>query len=218
MDWLIPLLIVVLFGYGILSLKKGWKNLKKDEQKEHRSKYTRVGEKQVSITTHGIRLETEILVREPTEAEQRIRELHKQATRYKGNNWEKAITCLREAQQLMPTVITEYPVSQYLRLPLFLQQAGRMKEAKKEFEKLLDMEMFSHPHLVATVYDKMRLAYQREKDYKNAVTYGMMYAEIEFLNETDKNQYIEKTIQPLFTKAQNQNKASQKQPTILQQQ
>ena len=74
-----------------------------------------------------------------TQAEDRVSELHRQATIYKNDaNWDKAIACLREAEKLKCGVETIYPIKHALRLPLFLQQGGYFNEAMAEFQKLLD--------------------------------------------------------------------------------
>lgn len=74
-----------------------------------------------------------------TPAEDRVSELHRQATTYKNDaNWDKAISCLREAEKLKYGVETSYSIKHALRLPLFLQQGGYFDEAMAEFQKLLD--------------------------------------------------------------------------------
>ena len=70
---------------------------------------------------------------------ERIDALHREATSYKDKKeWEKAIICLREADSLKNKTSTIYPIKHYLRLPLFLQQAGRFDESMQEFEKLIN--------------------------------------------------------------------------------
>ncbi len=117
-------------------------------------------------------LSAEIIFPEKTEEELLIRKLGKEATALKKENLPAAIEKLRQAQALRPSVPTEYPIAEYLRLPLFLQQAGRMDEALTEFEKLL--KQFPRGDEWRDIYDKMRLAYQREKAFDQAVVCGVM--------------------------------------------
>lgn len=131
---------------------------------------------------------------------EKIGELHKMASQHKGNNWSVAIESLREAKILVQSRRNDYPIEHHLRLPLFLQQAGDMKGAKAEFDFLLNQSW--HPHEEAKIYDKMRLAYQREGDYENAIVYGCMYAAMEFGSDKAREEYMTKHIGPLYRKAQ----------------
>lgn len=83
------------------------------------------------------------------------------------------------------------------RLALYLQQAGKFKESKKEFEELIYNAPlyykigFSHQnsevqnglllHHYSTVFDKLRLTYQREKQYKEILYFGLMKIVLKFL-------------------------------------
>ena len=121
-----------------------------------------------------------VFVRPDSADEQRIAALHRQATEHKDNKeWDKAVTCLREAERLKGNVLTVYPVKHSLRLPLFLQQAGRFDEAMREFQALLDgteariARQFSHQKKTeqtkivhadyADIYKAMSTACKREK-------------------------------------------------------
>ena len=121
-----------------------------------------------------------VFVRPDSEDEQRIAALHREATEHKASKeWDKAIACLQEAERLKPKVATIYPVKHALRLPLFLQQAGRFDEAMQEFQKLLDgteariAHQFSHQKKTvqkklahadyADIYKAMSTACKREK-------------------------------------------------------
>lgn len=115
-----------------------------------------------------------------TEAD-RVGELHRRATALVNDgNLPDAIECLRQAQAIMrsnPGVV--FTVQQWLRLPLFLQQAGCFDEAMAEFDRLIEeadaRALSEHPHLPddiallmahsrrARIYDKMRLACKRQK-------------------------------------------------------
>jgi len=105
--------------------------------------------------------------------------LLRQATAFRdGGDITTAIACLKEAQRRMMTSKVSYPCESWLRLPLYLQAAGRFEEAKAEFEFLLNdakpriqrefahqfprcQKMLTHA-VLSTIYDKMRLAYTRE--------------------------------------------------------
>lgn len=106
----------------------------------------------------------------------------------KANDWDRAIDCLR---QIKERVLANGDFPSCTRLPLFLQQAGRFDEAMEEFNLLIhqtkpriDRE-FSHalPYarrsVVASslmrIYDKMRLACQREKRHDDADRYARLY-------------------------------------------
>lgn len=95
--------------------------------------------------------------------------LNREATQWKkSGDWDKAIAALQKISG-----------GAGLRLPSFLQQAGRFEEAMEEFNRLLGevdanaADMFSHQpefiqkgqalHVKATIYDKMRLACKRQK-------------------------------------------------------
>jgi hypothetical protein len=104
-----------------------------------------------------------------------------------GKNWDRAITCLFEAKVRMGD---GYPIDSRLRLPLFLQQAGRFEEAIMEFQWLIDQV---RPRIersldqtsanvrratiasdMAHIYDKTRLACKREKRFDEAKRYGSL--------------------------------------------
>lgn len=108
-------------------------------------------------------------------------ELNREATRLKNaGDWDGAIVALKKAR--------ERTDSDDLRLPLFLQQAGRFDEAMTEFNRILSRvdERFardlSHQpefiqkgqalHEKATIYDKMRLACKRQNLSDEASRYA----------------------------------------------
>jgi len=88
---------------------------------------------------------------------------------------DQAIQALREAIALMDQEKAqsriEYSIEHYLRLPLYLQEAGRPRDAWVEFNNLL----ISHPEPgnLAMTYDKMRLFLQREGSNDRAITFGI---------------------------------------------
>ncbi len=138
-----------------------------------------------------INLTWEVSCREKTPSEEKSSELLREATRRKENkDLDGAIECLREAYALMEQSDLSHTIETYLRLPLYLQQAGHYKESILEFEKLLtnapnaiarefghltkqEQGYFSAMRL-ATIYDKMRLASQREKYFSHAVCYQVL--------------------------------------------
>lgn len=68
----------------------------------------------------------------------RADELLKQATSLKADGeWDDAIRALREAYAILGDDIVNYSIATALRLPLYLQQAGRFAESMEEFQALL---------------------------------------------------------------------------------
>lgn len=127
-----------------------------------------------------------------SETDQKIADLHREATRYKGSDWDKAIGLLQEAAELMRKNNTNHLMQQWLRLPLLLQQAGRFDEAMQEFERLLtevrpkaERELgayFDLKHIecrthldCSRIYDKMRLACKRQKLNDKAQEYQSLF-------------------------------------------
>lgn len=92
-----------------------------------------------------------------------------------------AVACLRAAYEEIARGNVDYGTQTFLRLPLYLQAAGRNDEAWREFNNLLTMgypnqpsrHIFWETHL-ALVYDKMRLFLQRENRLRLAVVYGVL--------------------------------------------
>ncbi len=108
--------------------------------------------------------------------------LGREATALKSSgDMDVAIQCLREVKRLMVANPSGCTVQQWLRLPLYLQLAGRFDEAMGEFQELLAspplardlratgrrleskdvLNMLLHSDFAA-IYDKMRLACRRE--------------------------------------------------------
>lgn len=127
----------------------------------------------------GISFTAKLQVREKTKTEQHIRQLHLKATEIKKDDINGSIHCLQEAQSLLDEVDTQYPIASYLRLPLFLQQAGRIDEAMDEFETLLKVKK----HLLdkSTINDKIKLSLQRNKRSADAIPYGMKAIALELV-------------------------------------
>ncbi|NCB37563.1 MAG: hypothetical protein EOM80_02230 [Erysipelotrichia bacterium] len=108
-------------------------------------------------------------------------DLLKLATKEKeSGNYEQSCIYLKQAYATMDQSPIWYTVETYLRLPSYLQMAGKPKEAWGAFEQLIKN---GYPHQptapglkafdLATTFDKMRLFLQREKQWYEAVIYGI---------------------------------------------
>jgi len=106
--------------------------------------------------------------------------LLKEATALKKEgNLDAAITKLRQAYDAISTTNVTYDVKPFLRLPMYLQEAGRNDEAWKELNNLLlgfpnqlkSEEVLPMTHSI--IYDKMRLFLQREKKFEKAVLFSV---------------------------------------------
>lgn len=122
----------------------------------------------------------EIVMYERTPAEAHIRKLNLAATDLKQSDIGTAIEYLRRVRSIADAIDNKSVTTEcYLRLPLFLQKAGRMDESLAEFEILLaNVDRYIHVHsqmsalsvehsrhgYLATIYDKLRLAWKREKN------------------------------------------------------
>lgn len=118
-----------------------------------------------------------------------VSDLNKRATELKrAGNMAGAVAVLRQVRALLPHSFSTVDAEAWLRLPLFLQQAGQFDEAAREFDWLLSVvdawvasdhpdaepavrEGFAHAHR-ATIYDKMRVAYKRQGKVQEAGSYG----------------------------------------------
>ena len=114
--------------------------------------------------------------------------LLRKATEYAdAKDWDCAISCLRKANARAPFQVLGKSA---LRLPLYLQKAGRFDEAMREFERLLSgvesginsqfahrstsvRTMLAHAEYQA-IYDKIRLAFQRQGLAAQAAEYGKL--------------------------------------------
>jgi hypothetical protein len=92
-----------------------------------------------------------------------------------------AIELMRRAYSKIASSHVSYPVSTFLRLPLYLQDSGRSDEAWKEFKSLLNHgfpNQLSTPQFLpmdhSQIYDKMRLFLQREREFERAVSFGIL--------------------------------------------
>ncbi len=93
----------------------------------------------------------------------------------------QAIEKLRQAYVQISKTDTDYGIEVFLRLPLYLQEAGRKDEAWREFNLLLTsgyQNMFKATwswHLMESkIYDKMRLVLQRDGKQLMAISFGVI--------------------------------------------
>lgn len=109
-------------------------------------------------------------------------ELFKKATEQKrSGDIEGAIETLRVAYKAASKGHTGYGIDPYLKLGMYLHEAGRVEEALAELQSRLDQgEPGSKtgaeviPMFNARIYDKMRLILQREKRFAEAASYGIL--------------------------------------------
>ena len=107
--------------------------------------------------------------------------LFKEATSAKqSGNLDEAVSLLRKAYKAISKNDLDYGVKTFLRLPLLLQEAGKVDEAWDEFLHLLTKgypNQSKDPQLIpmshSEIYDKMRLFSQREGRNDEAVKYGI---------------------------------------------
>ena len=169
-------------------LQKGFARTIEDFANEHKTwghRIARSDSVDVGDKFSALGFSASIVVPERTPAKEHIRLLNLAATQLKKTDIDTAIQYLRRALALAEAIddwsnTTEW----YLRLPLFLQQAGRMDEAVKEFDLLLNswekfsqtlspqaselMREHAREIYLATIYDKLRLAWQRERNTTRA--------------------------------------------------
>lgn len=109
-------------------------------------------------------------------------DLYRQATVHKNaKEWDKAIECLYEARAIDGTANEWLVLTNLLRLPLFLQQAGYFEAANFEFNHILstlgmlinrEIKTADNPGLsyqwlqhlyLGQIFDKARVAYKRQR-------------------------------------------------------
>lgn len=140
-------------------------------------------------------LKFSVVFAKKSEAEEKISTLGSQATQYRSeNNLHAAILCLEEMWELIYKS-KSYWAQSLVRLPKFLQQAGRFHDAEKRFQELIalapiaaqesgkdhDLSEFYIPslehHFLYDVYDAMRIVYKREKQIEQSNKYKMLAQE-----------------------------------------
>lgn len=62
--------------------------------------------------------------------------LRKATAHADAKRWDKAIDCLQEANARMAYSEVDYPIATWLKLPLYLQKAGRFNEALAVFDEI----------------------------------------------------------------------------------
>jgi len=98
-------------------------------------------------------------------------ELLKEATaKKKTGDLKSAIKLLREAYEISRKEKIELGIKEYLRLPMYLQEAGENDQAWKELNNLLTRQ---HSLEHSAIYDAMRLFLQRENKNEKAVAFGV---------------------------------------------
>lgn len=106
--------------------------------------------------------------------------LRKATAEKDAGNFDEAINLLRRAYEVTKIDGTEHSVETFLRLPLYLQKAGRNDEGWKEFNLLLtngypnqnkDLQFVAMTN--SKIYDKMRLFLQRENKNDLAIKFGV---------------------------------------------
>jgi hypothetical protein len=95
-------------------------------------------------------------------------------------DFNQAIEYLKQAYQEIAKTGFNHGIETFLRLPLYLQKAGRSNEAWIEFNNLLTKGYPNQPineidtaMVHSRIYDKMRLFLQRENRHIEAIKYGI---------------------------------------------
>lgn len=106
--------------------------------------------------------------------------LREATAKKRSGDIEGAISTLQAAYSESQREGMTHTLSTYLRLPLYLQEAGRADEAWTEFNRLLSSGFPGQPRTRellpmqnSEIYDKMRLFLQREGRPLPAVTFGV---------------------------------------------
>jgi len=116
----------------------------------------------------------------PAWEETKSQKLLKEATvKKKAGDLDGAIESLRKAYAEMKGNGEEWGVRPLLRLPMYLQEAGRNDEAWGEFNGLIHRRLSGQDTSLAMmdqsiIYDKMRLFLQREKKTDYAIRIGIL--------------------------------------------
>ncbi|KKL69963.1 hypothetical protein LCGC14_2109700 [marine sediment metagenome] len=106
--------------------------------------------------------------------------LHEATQKKERGDIDGAIESLQVAYSAIIKTTMDHTVQTFLRLPLYLQQAGKPDEAWAEFNKLLvsgypnqleDRDLW--PMTRSQIYDKMRLFLQRENRPDEAIRFGI---------------------------------------------
>lgn len=122
-------------------------------------------------------ISVEIICHAAPEYENAKQLLRRATARKDANQLEAAIEDLRAAYELIRKTRVDCTAEVFLRLPMYLQLAGRANEAWQEFDQILlagypnmqPSEMAWHS-MESEVYDKMRLFLEREGRLKLAIS------------------------------------------------
>ena len=94
---------------------------------------------------------------------------------------DKAVELLRQAYLAISKTTVIYGIETFLKLPLYLQAAGKVDDAWHEFNLLLQDKYPNPPKdysvrvmMHSITYDKMRLFLQREEKYSDAIKYEVL--------------------------------------------
>lgn len=151
-------------------------------------------------------LEAKIIVSEGSLIDKEISELEKEATTHAVKDWDKAIACLEQVKILKKKAGFTYSFKSYLRLPDYLQQAGRMEDALIEFEELIsetpdrvfasiidkkeyslelkkEIQKQQEYQQLSEIYKKMALTYKREKQEYQQEYYNDLHEDFEEKSE-----------------------------------
>ena len=112
---------------------------------------------------------------------ERARQVFKDATAASVQDPGKAVRLFRKARKQAALSGMDHGIDVFLRLPRYLQDAGRSEEGWKEFRNLLangypnmqEGDRARH-RMQSAIYDKMRLFLQREKRFSSAVLFGAL--------------------------------------------
>lgn len=165
-----------------------------------------------------VKIEITYSTKIPAWEETKSQKLLKEATaRKKAGDLDGAIESLREAFSQTGEDGGGYGLKALLRLPMYLQEAGRSDEAWGELNELiLRMSSGQDKSLammdISIIYDKMRLFRQREKKPEGAVIFGIfsylswatglhMQERLEELEDYVSREKLEATILKLLKKA-----------------
>ena len=151
-------------------------------------------------------------------------ELLKQAaSRKKAGDFDEAVRLLKQAYRAISNSSIIYSIENFLRLPMYLVEAKKYDEAWKEFNNLLTIgypNQLNDPEVLhmerSIVYDKMRLALQREGKNKAAIRFGIFAflsraIGLHIQRRTDEfrsftsNKNIQKTVKTLLKKAERED-------------
>lgn len=124
--------------------------------------------------------EGQIKVRTNAAAE-RARQLFRNATAVSAKDPDEAVRLFRKAKEQAALCGMDHGIDVFVRLPRYLQEAGRSEEGWRELNDLLTN---GYPNMIegnrarrlmqSAVLDRMRIFLQREKRFASAVLFGVL--------------------------------------------